>query len=116
MRVLFNILLLAVLAVVALAATTQQKPVIVSYPKGTPDRIIEEAMEAVRKAVRPPTTAASAFANSSQGGLITHEYHLIKGFAARISDETLDLIQTMGEGEHAPTVEEDKVVSINAHG
>lgn len=52
MRFLYNILLVALMAVVALAATTEQKPVIVSYPKGTPDNIVEEAMEAVRKAVR----------------------------------------------------------------
>lgn len=51
MKLLYNILLVALMAVVALAATTEQKPVIVSYPKGTPDNIVEEAMEAVRKAV-----------------------------------------------------------------
>lgn len=58
-------------------------------------------------------TMASAFANFAQGGVITHEYHLIKGFAAKASDEALDLIQSLGEDKHAPTVEEDKVVSIN---
>lgn len=51
MRFFYNILLLAIMAVVALAATTEQKPVIVSFPKGTPGHIVEEAMEAVRKAV-----------------------------------------------------------------
>lgn len=51
MKFLFNLLLVALFAVFAMAATTEQKPVIVSYPKGTPDSVIEEAMEAVRKAV-----------------------------------------------------------------
>lgn len=51
MRFLFNIPLVSLMAAVALAATTEQKPVIVSYPKGTPDDIVEEAMQAVRKAV-----------------------------------------------------------------
>jgi len=53
------------------------------------------------------------FVNGTQGGVITHEYHLIKGFAAKASDEALNLIQSLGEGKHVPTVEEDKVVSIN---
>lgn len=53
MKLLFNLLVVALFAVFALAATAEQKPVIVSYPKGTPDSVIEEAMEAVRKAVRP---------------------------------------------------------------
>lgn len=56
MKFVYNIFLLALMAVFALAATTSQRPVIVSYPKGTPDSIIEEAMEAVRKAVSPHET------------------------------------------------------------
>lgn len=48
-----------------------------------------------------------------QGGKITHEYHLIKGFAAKITDDTLDIIHSLGEGKHVPTIEDDKVVSIN---
>jgi len=51
MRFICNILALAFIVVLALAATTEQRPVIVSYPKGTPNHIVEEAMEAVRKAV-----------------------------------------------------------------
>lgn len=52
MRILSSLFLLALMAVLALAAATDQKPVIVSYPKGTPNSVVEEAMEAVRKAVR----------------------------------------------------------------
>lgn len=117
MRFISNILLLAFLALAALAISTEQRPVIVSYPKGTPDRIIEEAMEAVRKAVRLSTSLPSAQPKLiiPKGGSITHEYHLIRGFAAHASDEMLDLIQSLGEGKHAPTVEEDKVVSINGN-
>lgn len=117
MRFIYNILLLALLAVVGLAATAEQKPYIVSYPQGTPDSVVEEAMEAVRKAVRLPDLAVYAIsglsANRLQGGKITHEYNLIKGFAAKIADETIDAIHALGEGKHIPTIEEDKVVSIN---
>lgn len=51
MKFLYHLLVLAFFAGLALAASTEQKPVIVSYPKGTPDSVVEEAMEAVRKAV-----------------------------------------------------------------
>lgn len=50
-----------------------------------------------------------------QGGTITHEYNLIKGFAAKLSDEALDIISTLGEGKHPPTIEDDKVISISNH-
>lgn len=43
-------MLLALLAVLALAVAPQ-KQVIVSYPKDTPTSVVEEAMDAIRKAV-----------------------------------------------------------------
>lgn len=52
MKFLFSLFLAALFAAFALAATKDQRPVVVSYPKGTPDHVIEEAMEAVRTAVR----------------------------------------------------------------
>lgn len=52
MRFMYSIASLVLLVVSALATSSTQKPVVVSYPKGTPDHIVEEAMEAVRKAVR----------------------------------------------------------------
>lgn len=99
MRFIHNILVTALLALPALATSTEQRPVIVTYPESTPDKIIEEAMEAVRQA----------------GGKITHEYNLIRGFAAHVSDEMLDIVHSLGDGQHAPTIEEDKIVSINGH-
>lgn len=47
---------------VALAATAPQKSVIVSYPDETPDSVVEQAKNAIVAA----------------GGMITHEYKLIK--------------------------------------
>jgi hypothetical protein len=58
----FATLSLLALATVALGATVPQKAVIVSYPDETPDYIISQAMDAIRDA----------------GGMITHEYRLIK--------------------------------------
>lgn len=50
------------LAVGVLAATAPQKPVIVTYPANTPNSVIDQAMQAIKDA----------------GGMITHEYKLIK--------------------------------------
>jgi hypothetical protein len=50
MKLLFHILLLAVLSAFA-GAVTAQKPVIVSYPADTPQSVLEQAMDAIKKAV-----------------------------------------------------------------
>ena len=47
-----TLLLLLCLALFAFAVEQPQRQVIVSYPKGTPEYVLEEAKEAVRKAVR----------------------------------------------------------------
>jgi len=44
-------LLLIALFVVFVCASAPQKQIIVSYPKGTPDHIVEEAMDEIKKAV-----------------------------------------------------------------
>ena len=50
------------LVVVVLAVKQPQKSVIVSYPNDTPDSVVQQAMGAIKDA----------------GGMITHEYKLIK--------------------------------------
>ena len=50
MKFLLVTLILAVLAVISSAVTTQ-KAVIVSYPQDAPDSIMSEAMDAIREAV-----------------------------------------------------------------
>jgi hypothetical protein len=47
---------------IALSAAVPRKAVIVSYPDDTPNSVIDQAMDAIRAA----------------GGVITHEYKLIK--------------------------------------
>jgi len=76
-------------------AVDVQKQVIISYPDDTPDWVIAEAKEAIIKA----------------GGAITHEYNLIKGFAATAGEKILANVKAMGSQFQA-LVEEDQVVGI----
>ncbi|CAK7246068.1 MAG: hypothetical protein STHCBS139747_007690 [Sporothrix thermara] len=85
-------------AVVALAvgaaAVDVRKQVIVTYESNTPDWVLNEAKDAIRAA----------------GGVITHEYNLIKGFAATAGEKVLESVQAMGS-KYQALVEDDKVVS-----
>lgn len=51
MKFTFTFIPLAFLAVFAAAAHPQQQPVIVSYPKDTPQSVIDKAMAAIEQAV-----------------------------------------------------------------
>ncbi|KFX93130.1 hypothetical protein V495_06689 [Pseudogymnoascus sp. VKM F-4514 (FW-929)] len=88
--------LLGFLAVAA-AAAAPQRQVVVSYPDNTPYSVIEAAMDEIRAA----------------GGMITHEYKIFKGFAAKASAKALETVQTMGS-EYVALIEEDAVISINS--
>ena len=46
------LLLLTIIAVVGVYAGSAQKAIIVSYPNDTPDSVITEAMDVIKKAVR----------------------------------------------------------------
>ena len=50
MKLQITFLLIALFAVLSLAADSDRQ-VIVSYPKGTPQNIMDKAMEEIRKAV-----------------------------------------------------------------
>ncbi|KAH6642424.1 hypothetical protein C7974DRAFT_420714 [Boeremia exigua] len=80
------------------AATTMagapQRSVIISFPNDTPDHIVEEAKESIRKAK----------------GVITHEYNIIKGFAAHAPASALEFVTTMGE-QYKVEIEEDGIVT-----
>jgi hypothetical protein len=58
----FSVFSILAFVVVALAATQPQKSIIITYPDNTPDSIVEQAKNAVIAA----------------GGMVTHEYKLIK--------------------------------------
>ncbi|EXJ61109.1 hypothetical protein A1O7_05262 [Cladophialophora yegresii CBS 114405] len=73
-----------------------QKPVVISFPDDTPSSIIDMAIAEIKK----------------DGGIVTHEYSLIKGFAAKVSEVTLNKISAMAEA-YAPYIEDDYVVKID---
>ncbi|KAF2085794.1 hypothetical protein K490DRAFT_67391 [Saccharata proteae CBS 121410] len=84
--------LLALLAACVLAAAPHRS-VLISYPKDTPDHIVNQAKDAIVNA----------------GGMITHEYKLIKGFAATAPAKVLESVQVWG-AEYNALIEEDMEV------
>ncbi|EXJ93308.1 hypothetical protein A1O1_01700 [Capronia coronata CBS 617.96] len=89
----FYLTLLLCLVAAVLALPPPQKPVVVQYPADTPKSVIQKAIEEIQK----------------DGGIITHEYSLIKGFAAKVSEVTLNKITVMAD-TYAPYIENDYVV------
>ncbi|KAJ4306834.1 hypothetical protein N0V88_000205 [Collariella sp. IMI 366227] len=67
-----------------------QKSVLVTYPPETPNSVVDQAKKAIVDA----------------GGVITHEYTLIKGFAAKVGEKVLDSVSAWGK-EYQVLVEED---------
>ncbi|KJZ72031.1 hypothetical protein HIM_08592 [Hirsutella minnesotensis 3608] len=78
-------------------AVDQPKEVIIWFEDpNTPASVVDQARNSILKA----------------GGKITHEYTLIKGFAASAPEKALAEVQTQGAG-HKMLIEEVKEVSIN---
>ncbi|KAI5864054.1 hypothetical protein GGS23DRAFT_595704 [Durotheca rogersii] len=103
----FSTAVAALAAVQGAYAVDTQKSIIVSFPSDTADDVVNSAKDEIRKA----------------GGIITHEYQLIKyatpsdlyvqlGFAAKASEK---IIETMSvwSAEFNAVIEEDQVVEIN---
>ncbi|KAI0518277.1 hypothetical protein F5B22DRAFT_600636 [Xylaria bambusicola] len=76
-----------------------QKDIIMSFPQSTPDNIVNKAMEEIRNA----------------GGTITHEYKLLKGFAAKAPQKILETV-TAWSSEYNAVIEEDQVMKISVPG
>ncbi|EMF15487.1 uncharacterized protein SEPMUDRAFT_114581 [Sphaerulina musiva SO2202] len=89
-------IVLTFLAIFGVAADQPMKQIIISYPKGTPASVLEEAKKYVLDA----------------GGFISHEYNLIMGFAATAPAKILETLQAAGK-DHNVLIEEDSTVSIN---
>ncbi|KEF51292.1 uncharacterized protein A1O9_12642 [Exophiala aquamarina CBS 119918] len=94
MRLFITVLLALITA--GLARPAALKTVIVSYPNDTPSSVVDKAIEEVINA----------------GGIVTHEYSLIKGFSAKVSDSMIDTINTLTEN-YTPLVELDNIVTIS---
>ncbi|KAJ5833131.1 hypothetical protein N7474_001442 [Penicillium riverlandense] len=90
-------LVLTLFALLPLAlAAKSLKSVVVTFPEGTPDSVIDHAKDSL----------------VASGGIITHEYHLIKGFAAEAPVKSLETLSAQ-DSEYKPNIEEDKVVTID---
>ncbi|GLI72466.1 hypothetical protein PoHVEF18_000643 [Penicillium ochrochloron] len=88
-------LLTTFLALLPLAlAAKSLKSVIVTFPNGTPARVIDQAKDSLVAA----------------GGVITHEYR--NGFAAEAPVNALQTLSTQ-DAAYKPTIEEDKIVTVN---
>ncbi|KAI1323460.1 hypothetical protein F5Y16DRAFT_343508 [Xylariaceae sp. FL0255] len=89
--------------VAAVLAATQgafavdiQKAVIVNFPSDTPNDVVSRAMTEIRQA----------------GGTITHEYRLIKAFAAKAPAKILETLHAWST-EYNAVIEEDQVIEIS---
>ncbi|KAK0708968.1 hypothetical protein B0T26DRAFT_720017 [Lasiosphaeria miniovina] len=91
---LFAFLIAALTFFAGVIAVDIQKSVIITYPGNTPDSVLDQARKAI----------------VDSGGLITHEYQLIKGFAAKVGDKVLESVSAWGK-EYNAVVEEDEIVS-----
>ncbi|KAE9983752.1 hypothetical protein EG328_009552 [Venturia inaequalis] len=91
-----TLLLPFVLLAGSIEAVTQQKSVMVIFPKGTPDNIVTQARDAVIAA----------------GGVITHDYeNLLQGFAATASAKAFDTVHELTSA-YNPSIEEDQIISV----
>lgn len=85
------------LLIVLVSAVSQQKRVIISYPDDTPSSVLAEAKSAIVEA----------------GGVIEHEYNLIKAFAAKAPATVLETIRTL-ESQDKALIEEDQIIGISS--
>lgn len=80
------------------SAVDIQKSVIVSFPTETTDDILNRAKDDIRNA----------------GGIITHEYQLIKGFAAKAPQKILESVSAWSAEYHG-VIEEDQIVEAQTN-
>ncbi|KXT17384.1 hypothetical protein AC579_3875 [Pseudocercospora musae] len=92
MKSSITVILVAILAAFALASEPLTNQIIVSYPKGTPPSVLDQAKKAVLDA----------------GGVLIYEYTLIEGFAAKVSAKIMDDIRTLGANYNV-LIEQDQV-------
>ncbi|KAL1840517.1 hypothetical protein VTJ49DRAFT_338 [Mycothermus thermophilus] len=90
---LFTFLSILTLLCSSVMAVDVLKSVLITYPPETPDSVVNQAKKAVVEA----------------GGIITHEYKLIKGFAAKVGETVLQSVSALGK-EYQVLVEEDEEV------
>ncbi|KAI2631753.1 hypothetical protein GGS21DRAFT_491656 [Xylaria nigripes] len=72
------------------------KAIIMTFPRETPDDVVSRAMDDIRQA----------------GGIITHQYNLLKGFAAKAPQSVVDTVTAWSSEYHA-VIEDDQIVEIS---
>ncbi|KAK7746633.1 hypothetical protein SLS53_001818 [Cytospora paraplurivora] len=83
-------------AISGVFAVEAQKSFLVSFPKDTANSVVDDAKQKIKDA----------------HGYITHEYSIIKGFAASAGVKVYEDLQLWAQSTGA-TVEEDQEVHIN---
>ncbi|KAK4962602.1 hypothetical protein LTR10_000229 [Elasticomyces elasticus] len=92
MKFTLSFLLLALFAALCLA-TAPEKQVIISYPAGTAQSVLDKTEQDIIEA----------------GGEILHKFTLILGFVAKMSEEAKDAVQAFGNS-NGVLIEEDQTV------
>ncbi|KAK4934344.1 hypothetical protein LTR66_015629 [Elasticomyces elasticus] len=92
MRLFLFSFLVALFAAFALASAPTKQIVVTYEDPNTPQSVIDAAMQAIKDA----------------GGVITHEYNLFKGFAAKASEKAIEVVKTAGD-KYIPIIEDDIV-------
>ncbi|RPA84736.1 hypothetical protein BJ508DRAFT_412488 [Ascobolus immersus RN42] len=83
----------------ASAVVPPKKHYVVSFNNDTPQSVIDKAIKDVE----------------ATGGIITHKYNLIKGFAVYAPEKTMSTVSTL-DSKYGPTVEEDQEVHALENG
>ncbi|CBX90527.1 hypothetical protein LEMA_P066530.1 [Plenodomus lingam JN3] len=86
-------LVIALLAAFAMAVAPLRS-VILTWPHDTPDCILDDVKQAIIEAQ----------------GTITHEYTIIKGIAAMVSESALESVSALSS-QYTYTLEEDSIMS-----
>ncbi|KAK3625678.1 hypothetical protein LTR56_020290 [Elasticomyces elasticus] len=92
MKITLSFLLLALFAALCLAAAPE-KQVIISYPSGTAQSVLDKTEQQIIEA----------------GGEILHKFTLIQGFVAKLSEKAKDAVQAFGNS-NGMLIEEDQTV------
>ncbi|KAL9120221.1 MAG: hypothetical protein Q9187_003223 [Circinaria calcarea] len=95
-----------VLLTLAGAAAVPDKQVIITYPKDTPDSVLQQAKDAIKAANLSSMSCPSG--SNFDDVLKTAN----RGFAATASAKALDVVNTLST-DFIATIEEDQIVTIN---
>ena len=98
---------------VCASAVAPQKQVFITFPNDTPASELDVQKERITSAVSHQSLPRALLADCLKGGEIVHEYHLIKGFIVKTTEEALEsmtaLLQSLDK--YKPIIEDDSIVT-----